>query len=109
MSFRAEASAWTTTSSCRSPAIFGTSVKRSGSQVVAKFTFDILASAALLIVFSPLILGIALAIKLDSRGPVLFRQRRVGLRGRSFTMLKFRTMRDGADREVEQLRTEMGV
>ena len=83
--------------------------KLSGSQVVAKFTFDILASAALLIVFSPLILGIALAIKLDSRGPVLFRQRRIGLRGRSFTMLKFRTMRDGADREVEQLRTEMGV
>jgi exopolysaccharide biosynthesis polyprenyl glycosylphosphotransferase len=83
--------------------------KLSGTQVVAKFTFDILASAALLIMFSPLILGIALAIKLDSRGPVLFRQRRIGLRGRSFTMLKFRTMRDGADREVEQLRTEMGV
>jgi exopolysaccharide biosynthesis polyprenyl glycosylphosphotransferase len=83
--------------------------KLSGTQIVAKFTFDILASMALLILLSPLILGIAVAIKLDSRGPVLFRQRRIGLRGRSFTMLKFRTMRDGAEGEIERLRAETGV
>jgi lipopolysaccharide/colanic/teichoic acid biosynthesis glycosyltransferase len=62
-----------------------------------------------LVVLSPLLVGIALAIKLTSRGPVLFRQRRVGLRGRPFTMLKFRTMRPGADRDVDRLRAEHGV
>src|SRR5215831_5472907 len=45
-----------------------------------------------LIVFSPVFLLIALAIKLTSKGPVLFRQRRVGKDGRSFTFLKFRSM-----------------
>lgn len=45
-----------------------------------------------LIITSPLLLAIAVAVKLDSRGPVLFRQRRVGLKERRFTMLKFRTM-----------------
>ena len=48
-------------------------------------------------------------MKATSPGPVLYRQRRVGLRGRPFTMLKFRTMRRGADAEVAELRAERGV
>ncbi|HEX6845117.1 MAG TPA: sugar transferase [Actinomycetota bacterium] len=83
--------------------------KLSGSQVVAKFAFDIVLSALLLLVLSPLLLLVALAVKLTSAGPVLYRQRRVGLRGRPFTMLKFRTMRKDADREVERLRAAHGV
>ena len=44
----------------------------------------------------PLLLAIALAVKLTSRGPVFYRQERMGLDGRVFSMLKFRTMRKGA-------------
>jgi len=45
----------------------------------------------------------ALAIKLDSPGPVIFRQRRVGARGQEFVVFKFRSMREGADEEKERL------
>jgi lipopolysaccharide/colanic/teichoic acid biosynthesis glycosyltransferase len=48
-------------------------------------------------------------VKVSSPGPVLYRQVRIGLRGRPFTMLKFRTMRSGADRDVEALRAEHRV
>ncbi len=54
-------------------------------------------SAAALLAMAPVMLLIAVAIKVDSRGPVIFRQKRVGLRGRLFTLYKFRSMRDGAD------------
>ena len=56
---------------------------------------SLLAATACLILFSPLFLILALAIKLDSPGPVLFRQVRVGARGRPFTLLKYRTMQTG--------------
>src|SRR4029078_7200061 len=72
-------------------------VRLSGAQVVAKFTFDILLSGCLLLLLSPVLLAIALAVKMTSPRPVLYRQRRIGLRGRPFTMLKFRTMRSGAE------------
>ncbi len=58
-----------------------------------KRTFDIVASAMALIALSPLLAFIAAAIKLSSPGPVLFRQERVGLNKKNFTMLKFRSMR----------------
>jgi exopolysaccharide biosynthesis polyprenyl glycosylphosphotransferase len=54
-------------------------------------------SLTLLVVTLPVMAFIALAIKLDSRGPVIFRQKRVGLRGRLFTLYKFRSMRNGSD------------
>jgi len=54
-----------------------------------------------LVLLSPLLLLIALAIKIDSRGPVLFRQSRVGMGGRPFALLKFRTMHDNATRASE--------
>jgi exopolysaccharide biosynthesis polyprenyl glycosylphosphotransferase len=57
-----------------------------------KRTMDVLGSALILVLAAPALLLIALAIKLDSRGPVLFRQRRIGRDGRPFHMLKFRTM-----------------
>jgi lipopolysaccharide/colanic/teichoic acid biosynthesis glycosyltransferase len=58
---------------------------------------DILVAGALLLVLSPLLALAALAVRIDSGGPVLFRQRRVGRGLREFTMLKFRTMYSGAD------------
>jgi exopolysaccharide biosynthesis polyprenyl glycosylphosphotransferase len=61
-------------------------------QLMLKRAFDILASSCALVLLSPLMIGVAIAIKLSSKGPVLFRQPRVGLYGRSFHMLKFRSM-----------------
>ncbi len=84
-------------------------VRLTGTQVVAKFTFDILVSGLLLLALSPLLAFVAAAIKLASPGPVLYRQQRVGLRGRPFTMLKFRTMVEGAERQVDDLRAARGV
>ena len=63
-----------------------------GWDLWAKRAQDILVSSAILIVASPLLAAIALAIRLDSRGPVLFRQRRVGFNGKTFELLKFRSM-----------------
>jgi exopolysaccharide biosynthesis polyprenyl glycosylphosphotransferase len=65
---------------------------------ILKRTFDVVASAAGLIVLSPLLAVTALAIKLDSRGPVFFRQARHGRGGRHFRMIKFRTMVHDAER-----------
>ena len=61
-------------------------------------------SALALLAIAPLMLAIALAIKLDSRGPVFYRQRRIGRDGTPFTMFKFRTMVDGADELKAELR-----
>jgi lipopolysaccharide/colanic/teichoic acid biosynthesis glycosyltransferase len=63
-----------------------------------KRAFDVLVSAAGLAVLGPLLAAVALAVRCDSPGPVLFRHRRVGRGGRPFDMYKFRTMTDGAER-----------
>lgn len=66
-------------------------------QVVAKRLFDIAVAATLLALLSPMLLAVAILIKLTSRGPVFFRQRRSGLYGREFNMLKFRSMVENAE------------
>ena len=68
-----------------------------------KRSFDIVGSALGIVFLSPLLLTIAIGVKLTSKGPVLFRQTRVGRDGHQFEMLKFRTMHDGADAEKEAL------
>lgn len=67
-------------------------------QLVVKRLADIIVGAAGLVFLLPVFLLIAVAIKLDSAGPVFFVQKRVGQLGRLFPMLKFRTMVEGADR-----------
>jgi exopolysaccharide biosynthesis polyprenyl glycosylphosphotransferase len=62
-----------------------------------KRTFDIIVSGLGLLALSPILLGIAVAVKLDSPGPILFLQRRVGRNGREFTINKFRSMRVDQD------------
>jgi len=74
-----------------------------GVDWVAKRAFDIVISAALLILLSPLLALAALAIKLTSPGPILFRDRRVGLGQQPFAMLKFRSMVTNADQEQAEL------
>jgi exopolysaccharide biosynthesis polyprenyl glycosylphosphotransferase len=76
------------------------------SSWVVKRTTDVLGSSLALIVLAPALALIAVAIKLDSRGPVLFRQQRVGRDGRLFEMVKFRTMVAGADRMKAGLAAE---
>ena len=76
----------------------------SKSSELMKRTFDVCGATAALILLAPLFATIAAAIKLGSHGPVFFRQRRIGRGGEAFSMLKFRTMYDGADREKAMLR-----
>ena len=71
--------------------------------VVTKRITDVIGSAIMLVLVAPVMLLIALAVRLDSAGPVLFSQARAGLGGRRFRMLKFRTMCLGADEQKEDL------
>ena len=66
------------------------------SRLLKRF-FDCIVATAMLVVLAPLIALIALCVRLDSDGPVLFRQRRLGYKMRPFTVLKFRTMRVDTD------------
>jgi lipopolysaccharide/colanic/teichoic acid biosynthesis glycosyltransferase len=64
---------------------------------LAKRAFDLIGALVLIVTLAPAWIAIAVLIKTDSRGPILFRQRRIGRDGRPFGMLKFRTMVNGAD------------
>ena len=74
-----------------------------GIRRLTKELFDRTAAAFGVLFLLPVLLGVALAVRATSRGPVFFRQERVGRDGRTFSMLKFRSMVVGADRLVEQL------
>jgi lipopolysaccharide/colanic/teichoic acid biosynthesis glycosyltransferase len=69
----------------------------------AKRTLDVVLSAGGLLLLAPVLAATALAVRLAIGSPVLFRQRRPGLHGRPFTLLKFRTMRDAVDAEGNPL------
>jgi exopolysaccharide biosynthesis polyprenyl glycosylphosphotransferase len=68
-------------------------------QLVFKRVFDTVISALALTLLSPLLLALAIAIKLDSSGPVFYLSERIGKKGRAFRCIKFRTMIQGADRQ----------
>jgi lipopolysaccharide/colanic/teichoic acid biosynthesis glycosyltransferase len=70
--------------------------------LLAKRVIDIVCSIVLLVLLSPVLMVMALAIRLDSRGPAVFRQTRVGKFGREFTMVKFRSMFAEADEGVHR-------
>jgi exopolysaccharide biosynthesis polyprenyl glycosylphosphotransferase len=77
--------------------------RMTASSKLLKRATDILGASLLLLAASPLMLLAAIAIKLDSRGPVFFRQIRIGRLGEDFEIIKFRTMREGADSEKSKL------
>jgi exopolysaccharide biosynthesis polyprenyl glycosylphosphotransferase len=74
-----------------------------GWQLIVKRVIDISVSATMLLLLLPLFLAVALLIKLSSRGPVLFKQERIGLNKHRFRLLKFRTMTDGAEKTQTSL------
>lgn len=79
-----------------------------GSTLFAKRAFDVIGSTVLIAALSPVLIVLALAVKLTSPGPVLYRQERIGLNGRPFDMLKFRSMRVNADDELAALLAQQG-
>lgn len=78
----------------------------SGSKYVLKRGLDLLASCLFVALFSPILLAVAVAIKLDDGGPIFFRQERVGVNGTTFKMTKFRSMVTNAEALLGSLRSE---
>lgn len=74
-----------------------------GSRRVMKGLFDRVMAAFALLVLSPVILGLAIAVRLDSRGPAFFKQTRVGRNGKNFRMVKLRTMHVNAEQMLADL------
>ncbi|MBD4544931.1 sugar transferase, partial [Xanthomonas citri pv. citri] len=74
------------------PLIHLSTPRLSEGKAFVKRGFDVVASGLGLIIISPLLIAVAIAVKATDGGPVLFRQERIGLGGRPFTMLKFRSM-----------------
>ena len=80
----------------REPLFYLERVSLSPLQTRIKRAIDIVGSVVFLVLFSPLMILAAIAIKLDDHGPIFFRQRRVGLEGTTFEMVKFRSMTQAA-------------
>jgi exopolysaccharide biosynthesis polyprenyl glycosylphosphotransferase len=77
-----------------------------GGQRLWKTCSDRVLALLIALALGPVLLGIALLVRLDSKGPAIYRQERIGLGGTTFECLKFRTMRVGADRELASLQSE---
>ncbi|HET7225053.1 MAG TPA: undecaprenyl-phosphate glucose phosphotransferase [Candidatus Eisenbacteria bacterium] len=83
------------------PVVLVTETPGAGWNAVLKRAFDLVFAALALIVLAPVMALVALWVRVDSPGPVLYAQERVGMNGRRFRMLKFRTMRADAERDGE--------
>ncbi|WP_374594010.1 TIGR03013 family XrtA/PEP-CTERM system glycosyltransferase [Aquabacterium sp.] len=79
--------------------VYGHGFVQSAARQLSKRVFDVASSAVLLVLASPVMLITALAIKLESPGPVIYKQERVGRAGRTFMCLKFRSMRADAEKD----------
>jgi exopolysaccharide biosynthesis polyprenyl glycosylphosphotransferase len=90
----------------RFPMMYIEPVHRFGWRPAAKRSFDIVGSLAILLVTLPLFAAIAIAIKLDSKGNVLFRQARLGQNATEFPVLKFRTMVQDAESRLAELESQ---
>ena len=75
----------------------------SGGKMLAKAAFDRALGTVLLLLIGPLLIVLAAGVKLSSQGPVLFRQKRIGVHGKEFTMLKFRSMVVDAEARLTEL------
>ncbi len=78
-------------------------IRLSAVKTIAKRTLDVVAGTVALLVALPVLIGSAIAVRLDSPGPVVFRQTRVGRDGTTFTLFKFRTMVEDAEAQLPAL------
>lgn len=85
------------------PVLHVDQIRLERGKAIAKRVLDLIVSGVLLLLGWPLMVAAMIAIKLDSSGPVLFKQRRVGRDGVRFTMLKFRTMVDDAEARLDEI------
>ena len=90
------------------PLIHVSTPKLTGGKKLAKRTFDVVIAGLLVLVLSPLFLLLALLVRFTSTGPILYRQERIGLRGSTFQMLKFRSMAIDADAKLQELLEAQG-
>lgn len=88
------------------PLIHVETPKFEGRKLFAKRAFDLAASSALILLLSPVLIAVGIAVKLSSPGPVFFAQERVGIKGRPFKMLKFRSMVPDAERKLDELQDQ---
>jgi sugar transferase (PEP-CTERM system associated) len=79
--------------------VYGDGFVQGRAREITKRVFDIVSSATLLVLGAPLMLLTAVMIRLDSRGPILYQQERVGLGGKTFQCIKFRSMRTDAEKD----------
>lgn len=84
--------------------LLSSNIKKKALQWFIKRTIDIVGATVGVIFISPILLLITLLIKLDSRGPILFKQKRVGLNGKEFYMYKFRTMCVDAEKKLVSIK-----
>lgn len=91
------------------PLIHVSTPKLTGAAWITKRVFDIFGSATLIVVSSPVFLLIAILIRTTSKGPILYSQERIGIRGASFKMYKFRSMKQDADRDLSTLLEAQGT
>ena len=96
---------WNTT---EQPVLLASLPQYTGAANVIKRLLDIIGSLCALIISSPILLGVAIAIKLDDGGPVFFSQTRIGLHGKPFKMYKFRSMVTNAEELKKKLAEETG-
>lgn len=91
------------------PLIHVSTPKLTGGKKFAKRTFDIAGAGLLILLLSPVFVCLAILVKSTSNGPIFYQQERIGLRGRTFRMLKFRSMKVNADSELSRLLREQGT
>lgn len=90
------------------PVLLASLPQYTGAANVIKRLLDIIGSLCALIISSPILLGVAIAIKLDDGGPVFFSQTRIGLHGKPFKMYKFRSMATNAEELKKKLAEKTG-